>query len=40
MRLLQFLLDKAEDFCDRRRWVGLTFRVLQIKRAMGLRYER
>lgn len=40
MKLLQFLLDRAEDFATRRRWVGLTFRILQLKRSLGLRYDR
>lgn len=40
MKLLQFILDRAEGFATRRRWVGLTFRILQLKRTMGLRFER
>jgi hypothetical protein len=40
MKLLQLLLDRAEDFATRRRWYALTFRVLALKRALGLRYER
>ena len=36
----QRLLDRAENFFARRQWVALTFRVLQLKRALGLRYDR
>lgn len=36
--LLQRLLDRAEDYCTRRYLVALTFHILSIKRALGLRY--
>lgn len=40
MKLLQSILDRAEDFATRRHWYALTFQILALKRALGLRYER
>ena len=34
--LMQRMLDAAEDFTTRRRWVGLTFQILRIKQRLGL----
>lgn len=40
MKIIQWLLDGAENVTTRLRLVRLTFRILQLKRALGLRYER
>jgi hypothetical protein len=40
IRYAQATLDAAEDFAARRKWIGTTFRILQLKRALGLRYRR
>lgn len=38
--VLQRLLDRAEDFATRRCWMRAVFRLLQLKRALGLRFWR
>lgn len=30
----------CENFTTRRRWVGATFRILQLKRFLGLKFWR